>query len=177
MRTSLTHPLYVTWVDLNSEGGRIGMTLCPGKYQPHSMTGGWNRDLSLDIGTLVDLRVNRLISLVTDEDMHVLQVPQLPEMVARAGLAWIHIPLTDSATPTDAWLNSCLEVIHELTVSIPNGELVVVHCMGGMSRAGMFVALMLWWQGLPMAEAIQRVRQTRGNRCINNRQEHYLLHM
>ena len=44
MRTSETHPLYINWIPVEGDKGKIGITLCPGKYQPVSSTGAWNRD-------------------------------------------------------------------------------------------------------------------------------------
>ena len=48
MRTSVSHPLQIAAIGVPA-GGRIGVTFCPGKVQPGSMTGGWRRDLALDL--------------------------------------------------------------------------------------------------------------------------------
>ena len=77
LRTSLTHPLQIDWISLGEDNGRIGVTLCPGKYQPTSWTGGWNRDLELDIQTLVKSEVNSVISLIDENEMEVLRVEHL----------------------------------------------------------------------------------------------------
>ena len=74
MRTSLTHPLYVTWIPLEGDEGRMGMTLCPGKYQPVASTGSWDRQLDVDLDALVAMGTQRLVSLVTEEDMRGLRV-------------------------------------------------------------------------------------------------------
>lgn len=79
MRTSATHPLYVSWVKLEDDKGALGLTLCPGKYQPVASTGSWDRQLDVDLQALMDMGVSRLISLITEEDMHVLRVTALPE--------------------------------------------------------------------------------------------------
>ena len=60
MRNSTTHPLKVNWIPIEGDKGRIGITLCPGKYQPVSWTGGWYRQLSIDVATLVELKTDRL---------------------------------------------------------------------------------------------------------------------
>ena len=55
-RNSRTDKLQITWIPIYFRGrnnqGQIGVTLCPGKYQPQSMSGGWNRDLELDVREL-----------------------------------------------------------------------------------------------------------------------------
>jgi hypothetical protein len=55
----------------------MGMTLCPGKYQPVASTGSWDRQLDVDLDDLVGMGTQRLVSLVTDDDMRVLRVETL----------------------------------------------------------------------------------------------------
>jgi len=67
MRNSTTHPLYVSWIELEGDEGALGLTLCPGKYQPVASTGSWDRQLDVDVQALVDMGVSHVISLVTDD--------------------------------------------------------------------------------------------------------------
>jgi hypothetical protein len=53
MRTSLTHPLMIAEIQSKLGQGLIGLTFCPGKHQPDAMTGGWDRDLDLDLDAIV----------------------------------------------------------------------------------------------------------------------------
>jgi protein-tyrosine phosphatase len=62
-----------------------------------------------------------------------------------------------------------------LVVDIPGGEVAVVHCMGGLSRAGTFMALYLWMRGMSMQQAIDHVREHRSRTCININQQMFLL--
>lgn len=175
MRTSLTHPLYVSWFPLDRDHGKLGITLCPGKYQPVASTGSWNRQLDVDLQALADSGVTRLISLITDEDMQVLRVPDLPVEVARLGLAWDHLPLPDTTAPTKAWMERARPVFDHLLDAVPRGEVAVAHCMGGLSRAGTFVCIYLWLRGASMRDAIQCVREERSPYAINARQVEFLL--
>lgn len=174
MRTSITHPLRIDWLPVEGDEGRIGMTLCPGKYQPISWTGGWDRQLDLDFEALKENGTMKLISLVTQEDMELLRVSRLPEIVEASGIEWVHLPLPDCSVPTRKWLRRSVPVFTELQTSISEGERVVVHCMGGLSRAGTFVAIYLYLRGYSMTEAIRRVRTERDARCINAKQEAFL---
>ena len=174
MRNSITHPLKVNWIPIEGDIGRIGLTLCPGKYQPVSRTGGWNRQLSIDVATLVELKTNRVVSLITDEDMGLLRVTELPQVITEHSMAWEHLPLEDTTVPTRAWLKAAKPVFRSLLTSIPEGETVVVHCMGGLSRAGTFVSIYLWLRGSSMTDAIERVRTERDSRAINLEQEAFL---
>ena len=177
MRNSTTHPLYVSWVELEGDEGALGLTLCPGKYQPIASTGSWDRQLNVDVQALVDMGVSRLISLITKEDMQVLRVTDLPGEVAHQGLAWDHLPLPDTTAPTQSWMEQATPVLNDIIASIPEGAKVVVHCMGGLSRAGTFASLYLWMRGMNMRDAIKTVREVRGPHAMNSRQVAFLMRM
>jgi ADP-ribosyl-[dinitrogen reductase] hydrolase len=66
-RNSRSHKLKITWIPIwydKKTAGHIGMTFCPGKVQPWSMTGGWHRDLDLDLRELKKANVGHVISLI-----------------------------------------------------------------------------------------------------------------
>ena len=174
VRTSQTHPIYVDWFPHNEGEGKIGMTLCPGKYQPISSTGSWDRQLDDDLDDLKAMGVDRIISLITEEDMVILRVESLGEEIQARGMKWDHLPFPDTTAPTQAWMERAAPVFDELQISIPNGETVVVHCMGGLSRAGTFLSIHLWKQGFEMNVAIHNVRDVRSPHCINPEQRLFL---
>ena len=151
------------------------MTLCPGKYQPVASTGSWDRQLDMDVDALVEMDVVRLISLVTDEDMRVLRVEALPQEVQSKGLIWNHLPFADTTAPDDAWMKEAMPVMARIITEIPEGSKVVVHCMGGLSRAGTFASIYLWMRGSEMEDAIATVRDFRSPNAINHRQVRFLM--
>lgn len=177
MRNSTTHPLYVSWVELEGDEGALGLTLCPGKYQPVASTGSWDRQLDIDVQALVDMGVSHLVSLITKEDMQMLRVTDLPGEVVHHGLAWDHLPLPDTTAPTQSWMEQATPVLNDIIASIPEGAKVVVHCMGGLSRAGTFASLYLWMRGMNMRDAIKTVREVRGPHAMNSRQVAFLMRM
>ena len=174
MRNSTTHPLYVSWIEVEGDEGALGMTLCPGKYQPVASTGSWDRQLDMDVDALVEMNVVRLISLVTDEDMRVLRVEALPQEVQSKGLNWNHLPFADTTAPDDAWMKEAMPVMARIITEILEGSKVVVHCMGGLSRAGTFASIYLWMRGSQMEDAIATVRDIRSPNAINHRQVRFL---
>jgi ADP-ribosyl-[dinitrogen reductase] hydrolase len=68
-------------------------------------------------------------------------------------------------------------VLNDIIASIPEGAKVVVHCMGGLSRAGTFASLYLWMRGMDMRDAIKTVREIRGPHAMNSRQVAFLMRM
>ena len=139
-----------------------------------SWTGGWDRQLSIDITALVELKTDHIVSLVTDEDMERLRVTELPQEIASHGIDWTHLPFEDSTAPNREWLKAAKPLFSSLLTSIPEGENVVVHCMGGMSRAGTVVAIYLWLRGSSMEDAISKVREERSSNAINHWQQAFL---
>ena len=175
MRNSTTHPIYVSWFEEEGDKGRLGITLCPGKYQPVASTGSWDRQLDQDVMALKEMGVDRIISLITKQDMRVLRVEGLGDEVIKHGMAWNHLPFTDTTAPTDHWMDEAIPIINEIIKKIPEGEAVVVHCMGGLSRAGTFASIYMWMRGMEMRTAIERVREQRSPHAINPRQIAFLM--
>lgn len=123
---------------------KIGMTLCPGKHQKNAGFGcEWKRDLSADLKSLKEeYSADIIVSLLSKSDLVTLKVDKLAEEIGNHGMKsyWYDIP--DGTTPKDAdqWKQMVIEVAHELT---ENHKTVVVHCMGGLNRTGMFVLSVL----------------------------------
>ena len=178
-RNSRTDRLIITWVPIwYSQGnpGKIGMTLCPGKFEPWSMSGGWNRSMDLDIRELKKAEVGHVVSLVTTEEMQELEVMDLGKKLHAAGLTWYHLPTPDAEVPTDRWAIHSIRTIIKLMPNFSEGKRVIVHCKGGISRAGIFTCMVIWLMTeLPMSKAIEMVRDLRDRRGINKQQEQYLL--
>ena len=78
-RTSKSHPIKVDWFSYPAITGKIGITLCPGKCQPISWSGGWNRDLETDTQTFgMEVHYNQSIE---QKEMEELQVPNLGDVI------------------------------------------------------------------------------------------------
>ena len=68
-RTSLTHPLQIAAVDAGPEFGRVGVTFCPGKYDPHAMSGAWDRDLATDLDAIRDWGAAAIVTLLEPKEL------------------------------------------------------------------------------------------------------------
>jgi hypothetical protein len=76
-RTSLSHPLQIAAVVAGAGFGRVGVTLCPGKCDPHAMSGEGERDLAVDLDAIRDWGAAAVITLVEPKELALLKVERL----------------------------------------------------------------------------------------------------
>lgn len=161
VRTSTTHPLEIATVPTSCEMGRIGLTFCPGKKQPLAMTGAWDRDLSLDVEAISDWGAAAVVSLIEEHEIEALGVASLGEEVFGRHMDWLHLPIADVSVPGPDFEQAWRQHGEGLRARLRDGFGVVVHCKGGLGRAGMIASRLLIELGIEPQEAIRRVRQVR----------------
>jgi ADP-ribosyl-[dinitrogen reductase] hydrolase len=155
-------------------GGRIGMTICPGKKILHGHTGAWDRDLDLDIRAISQWRADAVVTLMEHHEFTHLRVPGLGEAVEAAGLQWHHLPIRDVSVPNGLFETLWIYSGHRLRTMLASGATVLVHCRGGLGRSGMIAARLLVEMGAKADDAIQRVRMTRPGAIETAAQEKYV---
>ena len=171
-KTSQTDPLYVSGIQVGK--GMIGLTFCPGKKAPGLSGAIWDRDLDSDLVEIKAWGVNQVITLVEQDELDLLPVPDLGERVSAHGMEWLHLPIVDGEAPREKVLeiwDSHSPTLHRL---VEGGERIVFHCRGGLGRAGTMAALFLIEGGESVQEAISRVRQARPGAIETRVQERYL---
>ena len=83
-----------------------------------------------------------------------------------------HLPIIDGKIPT---LTETQELISWLTPSLNQGKKIVIHCAGGLGRAGTIAACYLISQGHTATDAISIVRKARSPRAIEtSTQENFI---
>lgn len=175
-RTSQSHPLRIGTLDLANHPGRIGITFCPGKRQDSAITGRWARDLDADLAAICAWGARHLVTLVEQRELSSLGVEALPERAHAHGLIWHHLPIVDGMTPDRGFDEVWPSKLLTLRSALLAGDGVVVHCKGGVGRAGTVAARLLLEIGEACSsdEAIQRVREVRNGAVETVCQEHYL---
>jgi ADP-ribosyl-[dinitrogen reductase] hydrolase len=151
--------------------GAVGMTFCPGKKQSGAMTGGWDRDLGLDLDAIRAWGAAAVVTLVELHELDELAVPHLGPEVQRRHMAWHHLPIRDVSTPGDRFEAQWAEAGPALRHRVRAGFNVVVHCKGGLGRAGTIGARLLVELGWDPAEAIAAVRKVRPGALETGAQE------
>lgn len=170
-RTSLSHPLAVAAIRPGPGLGRIGLTFCPGKVDPAAMTGGWARDLATDLDAVAAWGAAAVVTLVEPHELAALQVPGLGPEVERRHMDWLHLPIPDGHPPGHAFEAAWETAGDGLRARLRDGADVLVHCKGGLGRAGTVAARLLVELGAAAEDALTAVRAVRPGAVETRAQE------
>lgn len=172
-KTSLTHPLQIAEIAAPG-GGSVGVTFCPGKHQQSAFSGAWARDVAIDVSAIRDWGAGVVTTLVTQAELEALSVADLGAVVKAHGLTWLHLPIRDVSIPTSAWEAQWTAVRAGIHDELDKGGKVLVHCKGGLGRAGTIAARILVERGMAAAGAIKAVRDVRPGALETLEQEDYV---
>lgn len=103
-----------------------------------------------------------------------LGVRELGEAVKALGIKWVHFPIRDLDTPTDKAMGTWAAISAQLHATLERGGRVLVHCRGGLGRAGTIAALMLIERRWSAPQAISDVRAVRPGAIETDEQERWL---
>ena len=161
MRTSQSHPLQIATVKPGKDTGRIGITFCPGKVQPGAMSGSWNRNLGLDLDAIADWGAVAVVTLVENHELSTLKVTDMGRQVRARHMDWFHLPIPDVSVPDAAFEQQWAVISPDLMHRLRAGFDVLVHCKGGLGRAGTIAARLMIGMGVPAEQAVKAVRAVR----------------
>lgn len=156
---------WISWLRHRRFAGAIGLTRLPGL---------WLCSLADDLATIRASGASSLVSLTETSELRWAGPGDFGVAVARAALAWYHLPIRDFGVPDatfeDAWRSAGPHLRRKLQA----GERLVIHCYAGLGRAGLVGARLLIEFGEPPARAIGLVRAARPGAIQTAEQEAYL---
>ena len=165
-KTSVSDPLRIAMVTPDGTQGRIGITLCPGKTDSSAWSGPWARDLDLDLDVIQHWGATALLSLIEDQEFDRLSVRGLGNAVEHRHMEWWHLPIPDGSPPGPVFETAWGDAGGAIRDRLRSGFDVVIHCRGGLGRAGTIAARLLVELGMRPDEAVRRVRDARGPGAI-----------
>ncbi len=154
--------------------GHLGLTLCPGKKGDSVFGAGWDRDLDIDLDVIKAWGAQAVVTLIEDSEFELLSVTGLGGAIRARGIEWHHFPIRDLDVPTAKAMAHWRELSPRLHRILENGGRVLVHCRGGLGRAGTIAALLLVERGRPASEAITLVRTARPGSVETRVQERFV---
>jgi len=173
VRTSESDPLLIASLPVGA--GLVGITLCPGKRGDSVFGAGWARDLATDIAAIREWGASSVVTLIEAHEFEMLGVPALPEAVRAAGIEWHHLAVEDVHAPDQRFENRWVYAGARLRERLRSGDRVLVHCRGGLGRAGSVAARLLVEFGATPEDAITRVRAVRPGAIETRDQEQWVL--
>ena len=163
--SSRSHPMRVGWMPLpEGTDGALGLAFVPGRRDVSRYTGArWERDLALDLAHLQTAHgVTHLVIAHGANELAAIGVPDLVARAEQAGLTVWDIALEDEGEPARADADAlCAKIVRALA----GGAKVVVVSRGGQGRTGLLVGAVLVTLGLPVATALDHLRELRGPHC------------
>lgn len=167
-------PLNIAKINVNSGGGTIGISICPGLKDLSALVNRMHRDLEEDVKTISSWNANAVLTLMEEKELQKFGVENLGEVISRYKIDWYHMPIQDMCTP-DKKVEEMWEVIGKALGSIiKSGGKVLIHCRGGLGRSGMVAARMLVELGWTPEVAIQKVRDVRPGAIETREQEKFV---
>jgi ADP-ribosyl-[dinitrogen reductase] hydrolase len=133
------------------------MTRAPGRWAPFRDpdTSVWLRQDLLTLAKERDVKV--LVTLIERHELD--ELGPLGREARRAGITWLHFPIADVSVPWD--MPAATKLVTAIVGHLERSQNVVVHCWGGLGRAGTIAAACLVSRGLSPEHAIQQVRRAR----------------
>jgi ADP-ribosyl-[dinitrogen reductase] hydrolase len=139
------------------------------------MSGGWDRDIGVDLDAIRAWGAAAIVTLVEPKELKLLRVERLGEEVLRRKMLWFHLPITDVSIPDQRFEEKWDTAGQELRSVLRNGADVLVHCRGGLGRAGTIASRLLIELGMAPKAAIAHVRAVRPGAIETPAQEEYVL--
>lgn len=150
-------------------GGTLGISLCPGR-QSWGIRGMPPRHLEDDLAVVKSEGFQRIGVLLEDDELTRI-APDLLDAYAERAIRVHRFPIPDFHAPVDA--PAYRAFVDELAFHLGQGEKVLVHCKGGLGRAGLTAACLLMLDGRSADEAIREVRAVRPGAVENPDQERF----
>lgn len=169
-------PIRVDWIPTDLWPGRLGLTFAPGKKGRSVVQAGvtHDRDVHGDMQTLAADGATVLAPLIEDFEFDMLGMDGYHAAAELNNLEVKAFAIPDRHAPGRR--ADFAAFVDELMTDLLDGRGVVVHCRGGLGRAGLAAACLLVQGGMAPDEAVTLVRRTRSPQAIETREQLQFVH-
>lgn len=141
--TSVNNVLRIAELPSGLGDGMIGITFAPGKKQPNGLVGMHHRDLGADLDQIAAWNAAMVVTLTEQHELEALEIAGLGAEVQRRHMEWEHWPIADYSVPGPEFEAEWPSRSARLRQLLACGGRVLIHCKGGLGRAGMVGARLL----------------------------------
>lgn len=131
--------------------GRIGICPMPGR----------DGDYRGDLADMMAWSPGLVLTLATAAELAEKGASDLPADLAGKGVAWVHLPVADFATPAPPTDEHWPEASLRARSVLAGGGRVLAHCMGGCGRSGMALMRLMVDTGETPDGALAHLRAVR----------------
>lgn len=135
-----------------ANGSRFVFTPCPGTQ---------GSDLLQSIQSLRDADCSAVITVLTNDEIKSLKVPDLSQQVISSGLQWFQLPIEDDTSPKDQFLERFHTIKSTLLSLLATQKTIAIHCSGGSGRTGLMAAILLLEYGIGWADVKSLIQSVR----------------
>jgi protein-tyrosine phosphatase len=104
--------------------------------------------------------IQTLVSLLSEDQVHILDLALEPFLAKRMGMQFLHHPLPDHEVPPD--IHAFRAFVSNLASRIRAGEHIGIHCWGSIGRATVTAACTLIHLGWSPGKALAAIEAARG---------------
>ncbi|TDT40199.1 dual specificity protein phosphatase-like protein [Halospina denitrificans] len=177
MSLSELEPLPIDVLRLPNTEGLVGISYCPGRWQPGFSLFRSQRHLGQDLATIRQWGALTVVTLLQESEFKRLGVPSLGEAIRAEGLQWFHAPIRDFSAPSSAFELAWSEAGPVVRQQLRKGQRVFIHCRAGLGRSGTLAARLRVEFGDSPDTAMAAVRQARPGTVENAEQRDYILNL
>jgi protein-tyrosine phosphatase len=131
--------------------GHIGICPMPGRGGAYAQ----------DLAALLHWAPKLVVTMTPSAELVAGGAASLPEDLARQGISWAHLPVTDFDVPGAETAALWPETRARVRAVLDRGARVLVHCMGGCGRSGMAILRLMVESGEDPPAALVRLRAVR----------------
>lgn len=143
--------------------GRLALSIAPGKKDTR-----WNRDLKKDLDVIKANGIQVIVCLLEWSEMQKLKITEYPTLAQGYGFVFYHLPIKDMGVPNQKDIDVLIPILIQ---HLFQGQNILVHCKGGLGRAGTISACCLGHFGYEGLTAINMVRMQRPKAIQTDKQE------
>lgn len=144
----------IAHIEGKTHTSRLSVSIAPGKKKGTI----YNRDLESDLNIIVNNNINVIVCLLEWSELYEIGIQDYPIRAQESGFFFYHLPIKDHHVPNISDVNILVPIIIS---HLNHGHNVLVHCSGGLGRAGIITACCLCHLGYHPTDSVSTVRLLR----------------